>query len=87
MWVKEERPMKAVIFVAFVGIGVILAFSSSSGTGGAQQQPGWKQGIERADAYMQSVLTPEVDSAFTEKAHASADWLDGWKKKVADAAD
>jgi hypothetical protein len=79
--------MKALIFVAFVGIGVILAFSSSGGADGAQQQPGWKQGMERADAYLQSILTPEVNSTFTEKAHASADWLDGWKQKVADAAD
>ena len=78
--------MKAVIFIAFVGIGVILAFSSSSGTDGAQQQPGWKQGMERADAYLQSALTPEVNSTFTEKAHASADWLDGWKQKVTEVA-
>jgi hypothetical protein len=77
--------MKAVIFIAFVGIGVILAFGNS-GADGAHQQPGWKQGIERADTYLQGVFTPEVDSAFTEKMHASSDWLDGWKKKVADAA-
>jgi hypothetical protein len=78
--------MKVVMFLAFVGIGVILAFSSS-GTDGAQQQPGWKQGMARADMYLQGVFTPEVNHAFTEKVHASSDWLDGWKEKVADAAD
>ncbi len=77
--------MKVMILLAFVGIGVILAFSNS-GTD-AQQQPGWEQGMNRADTYLQGVFTPEVSLTFQEKAHASADWLDGLKERVKEAAD
>jgi hypothetical protein len=76
--------MKSLMLAALVAIGLVLVFG---GTGGdsAQQDPTWKQGMQRVDSYLQTGLSPETNAAIQKKAHASADWLSGLEKRVADA--
>ena len=76
--------MKSLMLAALVAIGLVLAFG---GTGGdsAQRDHAWKQGVQQVDSYLQAGLSPGTHAAIQKNAHASADWLSGLGKQVADA--